>query len=77
MRAKKMVVIVATLMAVTIGSLIVFNELIAGSGKCTLCRCQSWQSDGGNPEKCINIKAPTKLRCGHLYEDHKESESKN
>lgn len=44
---------------------------LLGSGACKKCKCQSWRSDSGKPEKCINIRVPTKKLCKHLKKDHK------
>lgn len=45
-------------------------SLAAGTGKCKKCGCQGWRGDSGDPERCVNIKAPTKALCGHLESDH-------
>jgi len=42
-----------------------------GTGGCKKCSCPSWRSDSGEPEKCINIKPPTKDLCQHSASDHK------
>jgi hypothetical protein len=43
----------------------------AGSGKCTKCGCQSFRGDSDNPEKCVNIRVPTRELCGHTKAQHK------
>lgn len=40
------------------------------TGKCKKCGCQGWRGDSGSPEKCMNIKVPTKELCGHSQADH-------
>ncbi len=40
------------------------------AGGCKECSCPSWRSDSGSPEKCINIRPPTKKLCGHSKADH-------
>lgn len=42
----------------------------AGTGKCKKCGCQGWRSDSGDPERCVNIKAPSKALCQHLESEH-------
>ncbi len=41
-----------------------------GTGKCKKCGCQGWRGDGESPEKCVNIKVPTRDLCGHSQADH-------
>jgi len=43
----------------------------AGTGKCTKCGCQGWRGDSEEPERCINIRYPTKDLCQHLASDHR------
>jgi hypothetical protein len=43
---------------------------VTGTGKCRKCGCQGWRGDNGEPEKCVNVKAPTKELCGHSQADH-------
>jgi hypothetical protein len=45
-----------------------FSPEIAGA--CSLCGCMSWRTDSGEPEKCINIKAPTRALCQHSKSEH-------
>jgi len=45
-------------------------NVVAGTGKCTKCGCLGFRSDSGDPERCINIKVPTKDLCGHLKDEH-------
>ena len=47
------------------------NAETAGTGACKSCKCPSWRTDSGEPEKCVNIAAPSTLVCGHGKSDHK------
>jgi hypothetical protein len=44
------------------------HEKLAGA--CKKCTCKGWRSDSGDPEKCLNIKVPTRELCAHLETDH-------
>lgn len=47
------------------------SAMAAGYGKCKRCGCQGWRGDSGNPEKCVNIRVPTKDLCAHVAGDHR------
>ena len=42
-----------------------------GTGACKECGCGGWRGDSGDPEKCLNIRVPTRELCGHSEADHK------
>ena len=47
------------------------KNAVDGIGACSKCSCPSWRGDAGEPEKCLNIRKPTKKLCQHKQSDHK------
>ena len=39
-------------------------------GGCSQCSCPSWRPDSENPEKCVNIRVPTRVLCQHGKNSH-------
>lgn len=46
-------------------------QLDEGAGGCKECTCPSWRGDSDTPERCVNIRVPTKQLCGHTKAQHR------